>query len=73
MVEAEVETAAGKSGEQGAGAVAPPTAPCPAPCLLDQRFDERLELVVIDDTAWARRTRRSSGVHECTPDTVTLI
>jgi hypothetical protein len=50
MVAAEVEAATGKNGQQDAGAVAPPTTPCPPPCLLDQRLDERLELVAIDET-----------------------
>jgi hypothetical protein len=73
MVEAEVEPATGKNGEQDAGAVAPATASCPAPCLLDQRLDERLELVAIDGNAWAGRAGRSGNAQESTPDTVTLL
>jgi hypothetical protein len=57
MVEADIEAANGKNGEQDAGAVAPPAAPGPAPCLLDQRFYECLDLVAIDETARARRTQ----------------
>jgi hypothetical protein len=73
MVEADVEAATGKNGEQDAGAVAPPAAPGPAPCLLDQRLYERLDLVAIDETARARRTGRSRNAHECPRDTVMLL
>jgi len=54
VVKAEVQAASGKKGEQDAAAVAPPTAPRSAPCLLDQRLDERLELGAFDGTARAR-------------------
>jgi hypothetical protein len=73
MVEADVEAATGKSGEQDAGAVSPPAAPGPLPCLLDQGFHERLELVAIHETARARRTGRSGNAHKCSPHTVVLL
>jgi hypothetical protein len=73
MSEAEVEAASGDCGEQDAGAVAQPTAPGPAPCLLDQRLDKRRELVAIDGAARARRAGRSGNGHACTLDTVKLL
>jgi len=73
MVEAEVEAATGKDGEQDAGAGAPPTVLRPPPCLLDQRLDERLELVAIDETTWAWRTGWRGDAQVCAPDTMTLL
>lgn len=80
MFESEVQAATGKNGKENGGAVAPPTAPLPLPCLLDQRLDDCFELFTIDrlitivaGSVRARRPRRGCNAHEGRPYTVKLL
>jgi hypothetical protein len=73
LVEAGVEADPGEQGEQRPRAVPPPAAPCAEPRLLDQRLDERPELVAIDGTARARRTGWRGRAHARIPDMVKLL